>query len=401
LSWIAALATVAVAAVAAAGATAATSTPAAGTPIQIAAAYPINTSLQNFEEVGSGIKAAVKAINAKGGINGHPLRLSTCDNQNDANLGAQCTRQAVDEHAVAAIFWHDNTYASLDAPIFASAKIPVFDFNGNPPDFVPSIGWGISGGPAVNQLATPTAFKRLGAKTVAFFTRDFPAATAGAPVVAVGARAAGVKFVGTVAFPTGTTDYSPYALKLKQLGADSVFMNTAFAQTIGIMKAAAQIGYNPIWSINGANVTDEGLAQLPNNGEGLIAGNPSPSWRDTSPGVKEFNKEMTASGIAPDDARHRGGGALAAWIDTYIFAGIAKQIKGPVTNASVYAMLNSKKVKPVNVFGLTTFDPRKKGPTAYPRMFGSTIYYTVAKGGVLVPDTRLKPIVALDVVHLH
>jgi branched-chain amino acid transport system substrate-binding protein len=385
---------------------AATATSAAGTrssassPITIATSFPVNTTLQNFEEVGSGAKAAVDAINRAGGIKGHKINLVTCDNQNDANQSVACARQAIGANPAAIIRWASNTYGSLEAPLFQQAKIPVFDNQGNPGDLVNPIGWGINAGPAANQLATPFAFKKLGLKSAVFFTRDFPAATAGYPVFATACKNAGIKNLGIVAFPTGTTDYSPYAFKIKNLGADAVWMNTAFAQSIGIMKAAAQIGLKPTWAINGGNVTDVGLTQLPDQGNGLLLANPTPSWRDAKlAGVKRFNTEMTKAGFAADDTRHRGGYAMASWLDVYAFANVAKQIKGPITSSTVLRQLSLS--KPIDLFGLTTFAPKKKGPASFPRMFGSRVYFAVARNGTIVPEPKLAPVDGLKANHLR
>jgi ABC-type branched-subunit amino acid transport system substrate-binding protein len=305
----------------------------------------------------------------------------------------------IGQSPVAVVDWASNTYGSLEAPLFQNAHVAVLDHKGNAPDYVNPIGYAFAGGAAATQLSIPFAFKRLGAKSAVFFTRDFPAATAGAPVFATGLHNAGLKNLGVVAFPTNTTDFSPYAFKIKQLGADAVYMNTAFAQTAGIMKAAAQIGLKPMWGLIGGTITDVGLAQLPDQGEGLIAGNPTPSWRAKDPATRRFNREMTAAGFAADDARHRGGFAMAAWYDVYAFAGIARQVKGELTNESFLKEL--PKAKPVTLSALLTFDPRKRGPASFPRMFGSKIWFTVAHNGTLVPEPKLAPVVGLAANHLR
>src|SRR3981081_4816567 len=41
------------------------------------------------------VKAAVRHVNAHGGIRGRPLQLENCDDQNDPNLAQGCARQLV------------------------------------------------------------------------------------------------------------------------------------------------------------------------------------------------------------------------------------------------------------------------------------------------------------------
>ena len=50
-----------------------------------------------------GLKAAVAAVNAAGGINGRPLQLEFCDGKFDPNAEINCARQLVSKKVVAAI----------------------------------------------------------------------------------------------------------------------------------------------------------------------------------------------------------------------------------------------------------------------------------------------------------
>src|SRR5690349_18557209 len=74
-----------------------------GPPIKVLVSAPVNAAAYATPEVLDTVQAGVDGINRRGGINGSPVELSTCDNGNDPNKAAQCAQQAVREGAVAMI----------------------------------------------------------------------------------------------------------------------------------------------------------------------------------------------------------------------------------------------------------------------------------------------------------
>src|ERR1700761_3707726 len=83
----------------AAGASAAPS----GSPIKVMTIASVNYSGPNYENILETAKLYQDWINAHGGINGHPLEVSTCDEQGDPTKTAQCGRQAIANHDVAVV----------------------------------------------------------------------------------------------------------------------------------------------------------------------------------------------------------------------------------------------------------------------------------------------------------
>ena len=56
-----------------------------------------------YPEIKGATLAAVKQVNASGGINGHPINLSICDDQSNPNVAATCAQQAVANNDVAVL----------------------------------------------------------------------------------------------------------------------------------------------------------------------------------------------------------------------------------------------------------------------------------------------------------
>jgi ABC-type branched-subunit amino acid transport system substrate-binding protein len=95
-----------------AGSTAGTATGSAGTaasaapsgsPIKVMTIASVNYSGPNYENILETAKLYQDWVNAHGGIKGHPLQVSTCDEQGDPTKTAQCGRQAIANHDVAVV----------------------------------------------------------------------------------------------------------------------------------------------------------------------------------------------------------------------------------------------------------------------------------------------------------
>jgi len=73
-----------------------------GRPIPIGWMGPVNTSTAglSFPEVEESMQVAVDAVNASGGVHGRPLKLYTCDDQNDQSQGATCASELIDQDKV-------------------------------------------------------------------------------------------------------------------------------------------------------------------------------------------------------------------------------------------------------------------------------------------------------------
>jgi hypothetical protein len=74
-----------------------------GSPIKVMTIASVNYSGPNYENILETAKLYQDWINAHGGIKGHPLEVSTCDEQGDPTKTAQCGRQAIANHDVAVV----------------------------------------------------------------------------------------------------------------------------------------------------------------------------------------------------------------------------------------------------------------------------------------------------------
>ncbi len=152
------------------------STAASGTPITLGGFGPIDNPANPLPQIKAGELAAVDAINAAGGVNGHPLKLDYCDSKGDANGEFSCMRQLVGEKVVAVVAPEILSDVSGRSLQYANAaKVPVIGNQGllpaefNTPGVFPT-GAGIPGW-AYGQAAS---IVKAGAKKIALFGSTDP-----------------------------------------------------------------------------------------------------------------------------------------------------------------------------------------------------------------------------------
>ena len=78
---------------------------------------------------------------------------------------------------------------------------------------------------------------------------------------------------------------------------------------------------------------------------------------------------MQAAGKASDEINLKPLG-INSWLSVYAVAEASKWVKGAVNATTLTRAMRAQK-KPVNLFGLTTWNPGAKGPAAFPRWSSS------------------------------
>jgi ABC-type branched-subunit amino acid transport system substrate-binding protein len=366
-----------------------------GTPVKLFATASVGSPIQNYPDIEASVKAAAKAINDAGGINGHPIELTFCNNRADPNESAKCTREAVQQKA-AAVVGEADLFTPQTLPLLEQAGIPSIGLItfGSPIDTKSEVSYPFTAGTYSAYLALPFGLKQLGDKRIGALSADLPTALSNNDYLKKAIEAAGLEYAGLVKVPTtGVTDYSPYAEKVKRLNADAVVHIATPAQVQGVMKAAQAIGVKTRWAHSSyafgeAQAKSVGTAAA----EGMLLASPSPSYHsDDIPAIKKYNEEMTAAGHTDPDLKRAAG--INAWLAVHAFADVAKGIEGEITAESVTAAL--KKGQDVDLQGLATWSPNKTGPADFPRVGSSKMYFVQIKGGKAV-TADVEPVEAFD-----
>lgn len=361
-----------------------------GGTIGISLIVPTGTALTNYPQVVAGAKAAIRAVNAAGGVHGKKLVLDYCNEGNDADKALACTRAAVASSDIATISLYSNY-----------AQQAVLPYLGNLPSVAPE---GIS--PAevscaecypldATPVATLSAEGPLGAMngitTAAMVSYDIPASQTAVAQLKPGFTAAHVTIKDDIAVPLTTSDWAPVAQRFKESGAQAFIPVLPEQQTIAFLQAAKQAGVTPRILATDGQIEPSDLATLGSSAEGALVVSPFPpaSAASTMPGVQQWLTELKAeeasgdSGAAPAMAD---GNSMRAWLAVHVIAEIAaKDITGTtVDRASFSAAL--KAAKNVSLMGiLPDWTPSAAGlVSSLAHLNNAYAYFTKVENGQYV-----------------
>ena len=109
--------------VAATGSAATSHKSAHGSTVNLMAIGPINAPGFSLPSIPVGAQVAINQINKAGGLNGHPLKLITCNDENNPNTATACAREAITDK-VAAVVGGLSIFDTKIIPYLKQAGIP-------------------------------------------------------------------------------------------------------------------------------------------------------------------------------------------------------------------------------------------------------------------------------------
>ena len=188
---------------------------------------PVNTSTVSWPGIFSALQVGAKAVNKHGGINGHPIKIWTCNNNYAPSQTVACAREAV----AAGVEVMVGDLNPFDGPTYAAilAKAGIADVENTGP--LPN---GFDG-PLTFPLTFPQSTflacdsrklaQAAGGNKIVFVT-NVPAAISGllSPLYAAGAKETGDDYLPVINAPGTTSDYSPYVADAAKEGANIVIM---------------------------------------------------------------------------------------------------------------------------------------------------------------------------------
>jgi ABC-type branched-subunit amino acid transport system substrate-binding protein len=372
----------------------------AATPVKLMVIAQVN-STGNYPDTQPGAEAAAAAINKAGGIKGRQIQIVFCNPDNNPNNSVSCARQAVEENVVAVV-GHTDCCNPQSIPILQNANIPdIGQYSlGTPIDYTNPTEFPMVGGAVAAYQSIPFALKKLGKKRLVIFYQDVVNAYANAKTAQNAARAAKMPVVGKILLPGATTDFAPYVQKMRDFNPDSVMFINSVGVSGGVMRTAASLGVTKVlWTHNTGSVGEPEAAQIGAPAEGMLLAGIFPTARDTTyPGIRKWVSEMTAAG--KNDPLFLKPLGLDAWLSVHAVAMIGQAMKGELTNTTLLASLRSQK-KPLDLYGLVSFNPGKRGPAAFPRWGSIKEYFeTVKNGQVVAWGPKLPAIYPLASQHL-
>src|SRR5579875_743245 len=279
-----------------------------------------------------GALAAVKYLNATGGIHGHQLKVVTCIDDGSPEGSINCANKFVAAHA-AVYFAGIDDGADSAIPILSSANIPyVTEFPWGSVQRTSADSFALGGGDTAFFIAPLHALKEAGASNVAQFYYDIPTSQALLPIVQAIASGLGLKVI-PIAVSATNPDWTSAVATAQADGAKSMWGILQESDCTNLVRAARSCSAY----INALGNQAAGtLTVWPYYFPQLYSVAPA----SIKPQIKTYEKYMDASGYKKD----LNGFATASFASMVELGEVMKGIDGPVSGASLLAALKTADV---------------------------------------------------------
>ena len=322
---------------------------------------------QQFKEA---FDLAVEQVNAKGGINGHPVALKYEDSQSDPKQSVAVAQKFVGDDSISLVFGDYSSAASIPAsPIYTAGKLLQYGFNNSNPDFTAKgseYQWSTSITTADSYKWTADYIKKQGVKSVGVTylnTADW-----GIPAYASfkdEAKKIGLKITDAEGVLDTSDDYRP-SLSNAVAGKPEAFAHVGYGPDAAkIVTQLRAIGYKGKFY---GGQDEQSFDGTPDAAGAIIGG----QFLETNPAanvqsfVKAFKKKY------PNETAVTGfeAGAYDA-----LNVAVAAAKKGGTTRAGILEGFREIKDVPSVVYGKITFDQATR------RISSPTLTPTILKGG--------------------
>jgi ABC-type branched-subunit amino acid transport system substrate-binding protein len=324
-----------------------------------------------------------KWINSHGGINGHPLQVTVCDEHGKPTDAAACARQAVANQDVAVV--GSFSFLGTDImPALIANNIPNFGecCAITPPEWTSTDSFPMGTQPLYAVGLVKRAVQD-GCKNINAVIID--GAQGFEPVMNNAMKAYGKKFGRVIILPPTSQDYSPQVAQATGGGADCVVM---------IVSETPYVAWNQAWVQSGTtarmygpqgNLDTVSIKGLGNKVDGSIIAGMYPDistapWADYRQALKNVN--------ADPNVDYNSLGGLGTWAAYTGMTEIMSKMTGPITNITFKQAVS--KTTDLNTHGMVpviNFTKPWAAFPAYQRLFNRTVVFSTIKNGKVVPLT--------------
>jgi branched-chain amino acid transport system substrate-binding protein len=349
-------------------------------------------SAKSGEAIVRGLSVAIDEINAKGGVLGKKIELVVRDDESNPAKGVVAARELIQRENVAAFFGGLDTPVSLAIVPFANqSKVPFMGVwaagtpitkNGAAENYVFRVS-------AVDELVDVAlvdyAVKKYGAKKPGMILINNAWGESNEKGLKAALDAKKMVYAGIEKFETNDVDVVPQLTRLKDAGADALFLVANVAPSAQVVKSLDRMGWNvPVvshWGPAGGRFSELAGASAPRVHfiqTFSFSGNASPkakavfdALQKKYPAIKSFADVTPAVGIANAyDAMH-----LMA-----IAIGKAGSTEGPKIRQAMYEIDKYD--------GLIKSYPKPFTPEKHDALSSDDYIFTYFKGDEILPLTN-------------
>jgi branched-chain amino acid transport system substrate-binding protein len=317
-------------------------------------------------------EAWAKSVNAKGGINGHPVKMIVEDDGGQPAKGLAAAKKLVEQDNVLAIVGELSLTDGAWEKYVTQKGVPVVGGLPIAPPFLKNPDFFTSGASQVVATAgTMEQAKKAGKKSVGvLYCAESPVCAQLDPLAKGAAKLTGLTYRSGKASSTAP-NYTAPCLANKNAGVDALYvgMNSAVVQRV--MNACAQQGYKPL-SIGSTNTVGKDWLKNPNlDGAIAVSTNANPC-NDSIPAVKDFHDALDeyAPGVRDEDGF--GVNQLYPWAGGKLFEAAADAAKLTPTSTAADLKKGLYSLKNETLGGLAPPLTFTRGKPAFP-----TCYFTV------------------------
>ncbi len=352
--------------------------PASAAPIKLGFFSILTGADELYPDAQAGAKAAVRGINARGGIDGHQVVLETCDAQSNVDVAEQCARKFVTDHVVAAVGNLDN-YGPEETPILQSAGIPIIgdesldsstQYN-SPVEFPYSSGF-------VGEFAAGSYYGlkvlKPALKSYAFVGLQIPVVAALESSVESTVKKQGGTWDGFISMPETTTAFAPYVAAVMAKNPKVVYLGMSGAQGAEFALAAEAAGakfriFHTAQAYPPATLASLGPKTAFAKSILFDSDVPAASATSEFPALKTFNSDIALEYKAGDSyagPKYRSIAQEEVWYSFHAAFVVMQKIKGSITAATTLKEL--RVAKNLDIGLQSPWTPNAKGPKGYTRV---------------------------------
>ena len=338
----------------------------------------------DYRDAQAAVQAKVDEVNAAGGVNGKKLKVSFCDDQHDPNKATTCARDAVSEHALAALLPSSASgFGTQVLPILEAAKIPAIgEAAAVKADWTNPIAYPLDPGGPAQYAGVALVLKNAGCTEVGAIQLPVPAGEASANNLAKAVKALGGRVVKNIVVGMSESSYAPQVAQLASEGAKCIVPIILPTEEPKFLTAVHQSGHDFLVGGVTAAFNQQLLTSLGKASDGILLAGPAYLPTDTSiPAVKDMLDAMakyTPKTKATDTYATLGWGS-----STLLFDSILPKISGAVTAAKITDALNSAKDLDAGTYAPYTFSDPPPNP-AFARLMNTKVITWKVKNAVPV-----------------
>ncbi|MFE6840306.1 ABC transporter substrate-binding protein [Streptomyces sp. NPDC057705] len=379
-----------------------------GETITVMTFAPEGTKATNMPGMTGMAKAYERWVNSKGGINGHKLRVLTCNEKNTPTGAADCARKAVAEKAVAVVGSYSQHGRAFMAPLEAEGIPFIGGYGVSSEEFQSPLSYPVNGGQPVLIAGAGHQLGRA-CDQVALVRPDTLAGDTLPVLLNAGLRANKMADASDIRAAEDSADFVPQARealahttgtgkeKEKDKGCVTAVLGErtetffdAFRRT-EVQRRKPQIS-SVLGSVSQALVDRTGGKESPFEGAYLTSWYPvasDPVWTPMRKVVTEF--AFGDDNVDPDDS-----GVQTTWIAYTVLGEIVKRFKEDeeITARTVKRSLNQS--QPVSTGGLTPDLSWRyqdmRAVAGFPRIVNGQVTFQIVQAGRLVPQPGEQPL---------